>query len=412
MTRQVRPVGNDVEHLRYLELNTVAFGGVPSPPTVEDEELHGRLHDRSREFAALDGNRVVGGLFTYDLGLTLPGGAVVPAAGLAGVAVDAGSLGQGWLHRIMDAHLADARDRGEAVSLLTSSESGLYRRYGYGWASSYAVFEADAAESRLEHEVPDGRLELVTDPVAARSLAAEAYRRVANVRAGTTSRSDAWWEVVYGPERTWIGGGPQLTVLHRDGDGAPDGYLLYVADLAGGGWHGVPGGTVQVRELLGASAEVELALWDRATRVPLTRRVRWELAPVDTPVRWRMRDPRQLRTIAWRDMLWLRVLDAAALLERRSYEVDGRVAFEVHAPGGDPVGGTWTLAVSDGVGQLSPGGRPELSLDAASLGSVALGGIGVGELSAAGRVTGDRAAVARLAALLRTPVQPFSLSRF
>ena len=412
MTLQVRPVGTELEHLRYLELNTVAFGGVPSPPTVGDEELHGRLHDRSREFAALDGDRVVGGFYTYDLGLTLPGGAIVPAAGLAGVAVDGGSLGQGWLHRMLDAHLADARERGEVVSLLTSSESGLYRRYGYGWATSYAVFEADAAESRLEHEVANGRLELITDPAEARSQAAEAYRRVSTVRSGTTSRSDAWWEVVYGPERTWLGGGPQLTVIHRDTDGAPDGYLLYVADLAGGGWHGVPGGTVQVRELLGASAEVELALWDRATRVPLTRRVRWELAPVDSPVRWWMRDPRQLRTIAWRDMLWLRVLDVAALLEGRSYEVDGRVTFEVQGPDDDPVSGTWTLAVSEGVGRVSRGGRPEVSLDLASLGSVALGGIGMGELSAAGRVTGDRVAVARMAALFRTAVQPFSLSRF
>jgi predicted acetyltransferase len=242
-------------------------------------------------------------------------------------------------------------------------------------------------------------------------LTAEAYGRTATVRAGTTSRSDAWWEVVYGPERSWLGGGPQLTVVHRDAEGRPDGYLLYSTDLAGGGWHGVPRGTVHVRELLGATAEAELALWAYATRVPLTRHVRWELAPVDTPVRWRTRDPRQLRTVAWRDMLWLRVLDVAALLERRSYDLDGRVTFEVGGTD-DRVAGAWTLSVWGGVGRVTRGGRAEVSMDPAALGSVVLGGVGLGELAAAGHVSGERTAMARLAALLRSPVRPFSLSRF
>ena len=46
---------------------------------------------------------------------------------------------------------------------------------------------------------------------------------------------------------------------------------------------------------------------------------------MDEPVRWRLADPRQLRTVGIEDRLYVRILDTAAAFEARGYQ--GRAAW-------------------------------------------------------------------------------------
>lgn len=413
MSIDVRPVAGEDEHQAFLQVDAAAFGDAWRPPSPERRALDERLRDRGRELVAVDDGRVVAGCFAYDVRLTVPGGADLPVAGLAGVGVDPTRTGRGLLRRLMAAHLDDARNRGEAGSILLASESGLYRRFGYGWATSMAVYEATSRSAGLRQPVVDsGALELVADRASARGLAAEVYAELGRRVAGTVSRSDAWWDVVFGAEAGWLGGGPQLSVVHRDGDGRPDGYLLYTVKPGPADGHWTPEATVRVRELVGLDLTAQLALWDHCTRVPLTRRVRWEPAPVDTPIRWHLADPRQLRTVAAHDLLWLRVLDVAAVLQARRYDVEGRVSFQLVAPEDPLLAGAWTLDASGGGAVVRRGGDPAVVLGLPELGSAVLGGVGIGELAAAGQVLGEAGDVALLARLLATPTRPFCLSKF
>ena len=413
MAIEVRPVVDDEEHRELLRVIAGAFGSRWTEPGPERRALDDRLRDRSRELAVFDAGRIVAGCFAYDLELTLPGGRAVPVAGLAGVAVDPTRTGEGLLRRVMAAHFDDARARGEAASVLLASESGIYRRFGYGWATSVAAYEATSSAAGLRNPPQDtGSLELVDDVATARQLAAQVYASVAARVAGTTSRSAAWWEVVFGSEDSWMGGGSPLAVVHRDRSGRPDGYLLYRLEYGDSRGHWVADATLVVRELVAPDLDVELALWQFATRVPLTRRVRLELAPVDLRLRWHLADPRQLRTVASHDLLWLRPLDLVPLVECRCYDSDGRIGFHLDAPGDPELDGTWTLQAAGGSAGLERGGSATVRFGLAVLASVLLGEARVSELAAAGLVSGDPESVALLSALWATEARPFTLSKF
>lgn len=413
MTIQVRAVADDDEQQALLRVVAAAFGDQWTPPSEERRAIDDRLRRRERTLVAVEGDRILGGCFSYDLELTLPGGRAVPVAGLAGVGVDPTHTGRGLLRHLMAGQLAEFRERGEVASALLASESGLYRRFGYGQATSMAVYEATSSAAGLRDPLEDGgRIELVTDHDARRAAAVDVYAELARRRAGTMSRSEAWWDAVFATEASWLGGGPQLVVVHRDADGRPDGYLLHTVDSSGGAGHWVADGTVTVRELVGLDLGVELALWRHAISVPLTRRVRLELAPVDLRLRWHLADPRQLRTVALHDLLWVRPLDIARFLAARSYPVEGRVVVNVDQPDDPEVHGAWTIEAAGGGATVVRGGEPTVRLPLPVLATAALGEASVVELGRAGLVAGEADDVRRLSALLATEERPFCFSKF
>lgn len=66
--------------------------------------------------------------------MSLPGGAVVPIAGLTWVGVHPDSRRRGALSAMMTDHLTRSREAGTAISALHASEAAIYGRYGYGVA--------------------------------------------------------------------------------------------------------------------------------------------------------------------------------------------------------------------------------------------------------------------------------------
>ena len=85
---------------------------------------------------------------------------------------------------------------------------------------------------------------------------------------------------------SWKGGGNPFVVIHRDGDGEPDGYALYHvrSEVVDGHF----AGTVECRELEGIHWEVEAALWRYLCEIDLTDTVVAWPRPIDDPVQWRL----------------------------------------------------------------------------------------------------------------------------
>ena len=102
-----------------------------------------------RSLAAFDGTAPVGATMCFSFQLSVPGGDVLPAAGVTFVAVLPTYRRRGVLSSLMRRQLADVRDRGEPLAVLWASESVIYSRYGYGRASWGFNFTLKRGESTL-----------------------------------------------------------------------------------------------------------------------------------------------------------------------------------------------------------------------------------------------------------------------
>ena len=126
---------------------------------------------------ACAGDDVVGMAFYVDLLLTVPGGAVLPMAGVSWVCVAPTHRRRGVLramfvelHRRMAGEYPIAGLRGQ-------SEAGIYSRFGYGPASVDEKLTIDRREARFHAEVPDpGGVRVVT-PQNHRAQLEEIYER-------------------------------------------------------------------------------------------------------------------------------------------------------------------------------------------------------------------------------------------
>lgn len=103
------------------------------PPIPDDrwEQLTG-FHIADRTFGAFDGDRLVGTTTSFPAALTLPGGGIVPTAGVTFVGVRSDYRRRGALTGLTRLQLADCAARGEVFAVLHASEPVIYGRFGYG----------------------------------------------------------------------------------------------------------------------------------------------------------------------------------------------------------------------------------------------------------------------------------------
>lgn len=290
---------------------------------------------------------------------------------------------RGLLRRMMSEDLHLAKEDGIAMAALTASEGAIYGRFGYGVASFERSIKVDTtARFSLAHR-PTGSVE-IADPTALLQLAPEVFERVHQLTPGSLGRQDWYRQLASGALGRDGKEDPAIKVaLHYSADGAVDGYVSYKFL----GWDTEPY-TVEVVDLVAAGNDAYLELWQFLGAIDLVERVSWDEAPLDDPLTWALADPRCIDSSDSRDMLWLRILDAAKALEARHYPADGKLVLEVH----DSLGltaGTFALQVHSGdaaVERLPETAEADLVLDVSALSSIYLGAVCPVTLTAAGRI--------------------------
>ncbi|MCH6470510.1 GNAT family N-acetyltransferase [Sinomonas terrae] len=330
-------------------------------------------------------------------------GALVPAHLVTAVTVRTSHRRRGILRRLMTEDLARAKADGAPIAALTASEASIYRRFGFGVATAERRVTV-ATGPRFKLAVPtDGRVE-AADPGVLLNLAPVVFERAHRVTPGSIDRQDRYRHTAAG---LWDrdGGGEDRALraaLHFDVDGVPDGYVTYAFQ----GWEHEPH-TMEVRDLVAASPEAYLALWDFLGSLDLVRRIVWSEAPADDPLAWALDDARALRAEAAQDMLWLRILDVPAALEARRYGVDGALVLDV-VDGLGMAAGRYRLTVAEGVANVSraDGETPDLVLDAAELASLFVGGVRATTLREAGRISEENPGAALAAERLFAVERP------
>lgn len=358
------------------------------------------LLPRAQTWAAFDGTTIVATAATIDHGLIVPGGAVLPMAGLTAVMVRPTHRRRGLLRELMRRHQDDARARGFAIGGLWSSEASIYGRFGYGLATEGDVLEIPDART-LELAAPRelDELEWIDEPTA-RALLPAIYARSVALRPGALVRSDLWWRERRFLEAPFMRGGASLRrhVLARRGGT----YVGYVQYRQRPGWSdGLPAGKLEIVELIAVDARAEATLWQLALHVDLFPHVSWWNAPVDDVLAWSVTNSRQIRRRR-NDGLWLRVEDVAVALAARTFDGDGAVRFAVEDT-------TWELVVEGGhaVRCAPTTESAELVMSRATLGALYLGGVPASRLARANLIAGSPEALRRADRMFVSAVVPW-----
>ncbi|MEU3061948.1 GNAT family N-acetyltransferase [Streptomyces subrutilus] len=380
-TRVLQPDEWDVWY-DHLEL---AFGGVPE--SAEERGLYRSLTEAERSLGVWDGGTCVGSAGAFSFRLSVPGGALVPAAGVTMVGVAPTHRRRGVLTSLMRRQLDDVRAGGEPLAVLTASDPAIYGRFGYGQAVYGLAVEIDTARVRLD--VPPGtdevRLRLV-DPEAALADCERVYAALVPGRPGMPARQPGWERQPLLDAPSLRGSGsPLKCVVAERADGEVVGYARYrVApgwDLSGSQ------GRVEVGDLDALDPAAYAALWRYLFGIDLTWSVRAVKRPVDDPVLHLVSDVRRSQARV-RDAMYVRLVDLPAALEARAYGAALDVVLEVEDAFCPWNAGRWRLTADakGGARCVRTADPAELALTVRELGAAYLGGVALTALAGAGRV--------------------------
>jgi predicted acetyltransferase len=402
----MRPIGDD-ELERFYRTGAMSFGEDLSPESIEYDR---RWFELDRSLACFDGGDLVAtaGAFTFEL--TVPGPVAVPAAGVTWVTVLPTHRRRGLLRQMMDRQLDDVAERGEPLAVLTASEATIYGRFGYGPGTRVTKAEVRKEGAHLSSPPRVGGRIRLLDADGAKKVLPGVYDRFRRSVPGAIDCNERWWESFFtDPEKFRDGYSARYYAVHENEAGEADGYATY--RISWSNWAPErPGSSLRVRSLVATDPEVEAALFDFVLNVDLVWLLELQVRPVDDPLKWRLSDLRRYRVKSLGDWLWVRLVDIAAALSRRTYATDGGLTIEVvdgfrpansgvYRIDGGPDGATCE--------RLGRGVEPDLAMPVDILGAIYLGGVPVATLATAGRVAGSPEAVARADAMFRSTPKPF-----
>ena len=399
MSFEVRPVADNEEYRDAIHAIGQYFG---MELTDEQVERFLKVLPLERMHAAREDGRIVGGAGAFSFDLSIPGGSL-PTAGVSVVGVYPTHRRRGVLRAMMRVQLDDARDRGEPLAALWSSEETIYGRFGYGvaaWVGEISIPREYAAFVRPFEREGEARF---VDAEEAFALFPPIWAAVRSQRAGMYVRPDDWWRdrIFRDPEERREGAGPKRFIVHEL-DGPPTGYAIYRHKA--GFEAGTSTGVTQVLEAMGATAKGTENIWRYLLDIDWAAKIEASLLPPDHPLFLLLASPRRAK-YRMGDGLWVRLVDVGAALSARSYRDGQPVVLEVRDAFCDWNEGRWK--VGDGSAQLTKN-EPDLRLDADALGSAYLGGITFAQLRDALRVEElTDGAVARADDLFRTDLHPW-----
>lgn len=366
-------------------------------------DTHRPVFEPARSLLAVEGDQVIGHAGIYSRPLTVPG-AVVPAAFVTLVAVAPEHTRRGIASTLVKRQLKEVRTAGEAVAVLWASEGRIYQRFGYGLASRRMGMRIENREVSWAWPLHgDGRLR-AGRPQDLRKEMAEVYEAVRPHRPGYAGRDERWWDFLLADRASRRHGNGALRAAVHEGPSGVDGYALFRVKPH---WDdNGPRGEVTVEHTVAANAFAYQQLWSYLLQLDLTRSTSLRFGAIDEPLFDMVDEPRRLGARV-SDALWLRVVDVPAALAARRFPGGDELVIQVTDDLIPQNAGTYRLS---GARTQKPA---DITLDAAALGCLYLGGGSVAALASAGRLTELRqGAIAEADAAMRWHRAPAALEVF
>lgn len=337
----------------------------------------GYIPDRS--FGAFDGDRQVGIAISFPSSLTLPGGAMLPAAGVTAVGVRSDYRRRGALTGMMRAQLEDCAARGDVFAMLHASEPVIYGRFGYGIATLVRNVKVRSQRAVVRPEVPvAGTVRLLDNDEIIPTLKA-AYPALVSTRTGMMGRSEEWYAISL--ERR-LGDEHILVAAHFTPGGEVDGWVTYMPVDDDSDDPRANSG-LRVLDFQAADQGVVNDLWRYLVGVDLVDEITAYFRPSDDPIEELLVDNYAVRSER-DDELWVRLVDVPAALAGRTYGVAAPVVVEVVDA---------LLPGNSGRYRISPQGMtptedtPQLTVAPEELAMLYLGAYRASTLAGIGRIT-------------------------
>jgi predicted acetyltransferase len=267
-------------------------------------------------------------------------GARVRTCGIAGVAVAPEHRGQGLLQPLFEATLDAAAERGEALSTLFPTASGIYRSLGYELVSSYDTVVVPTAEL-AGVRVPDGvrtRRATSSDVPALKAV----YDAWAAAQNGPLTRTGPRFATTDQELLDGVTAVSLAVARSADGEESVVGYAIW--DRGEG--YDPTTAALQVHDLVAVSADGYRALWRMlGTHTSVAGRIRLDTSGED-PARLVL--PTATWDVVGRHPYMLRVSDpATALTGLASPGIHAEIGFAVAGDRLRSADGTYVLAVGD-----------------------------------------------------------------
>ncbi|WP_232667295.1 GNAT family N-acetyltransferase [Pseudonocardia sp. TRM90224] len=402
MTHDVNVLGND----ELAAAHNLFFGSLHFAPSDEAGLARGTAaYEPGRVLGINDGGVLAATAMSFATSTVVPGGAVVPTAGVSRVGVRADKTRRGFLSAMMRAQLDDVAARGEAFASLRASEARIYGRFGYGVATRGRDLRVRSSGRGWRPTAPAGGTVRLLERDDVIATVAELHERIALQRAGQITRRGEWWDKRFA--RRIADHGHLIAAVHTGPDG-DDGYVL--ASVAEG-HENFTERTVNVDELNAADVAATAGLWRFVLGLDLIGTATASLRPLDEPLELMLADPRDCAVTEIGDETWLRIVDVPTALAARSYGPGtDPVLIAVHDPMLEKNAGVYRITgdSAERVGPLGGPITPELECDVAALAMAYLGDRLPSQLVATGWWSApDLAAVARADALFATGVVPW-----
>ncbi|RGE23713.1 GNAT family N-acetyltransferase [Leucobacter sp. wl10] len=344
--------------------------------------------------------------------LTVPGGEL-PMWAVSEVTVAPTHRRRGIARAMLEGELRAAASAGVPMAGLTASEATIYGRYGFGPATWHARWTVDTRRAGWAGAEPSGSLQYLDREATAEALG-RLHERTRHARIGEIAGWPVRWRQLSGAKPGEPHGEGVRGVRYLDAAGEMRGAMVFRIAGSEADW---ARSRLEIRHLIGETAEARAALWRFALQHDLVGTVAAGSRPVDEPLPWLLADARAAtRTVE--DHGWLRILDLPAVLAVRRLAAPLDIVLRV----ADPLGfadGAWRVeSAADGTCRaVSAGGAPgtpgttgaeaDIEIGVAELSSLYLGGVAARSLAEAGRLRGDACAVAQLDAALRIDEEPF-----
>ncbi|GGK92580.1 putative acetyltransferase [Curtobacterium luteum] len=343
-------------------------------------------------------------------------GSTVDTQAISAVTVRPTERRRGILRAMMTHALEQGVSEGYPMASLTASEGTIYRRFGFGCAIRERAVHVRRARALPLLAPTSGVVTVVTPEWLEAGPARDVFARFDARTPGSMVRNTGTWPVALGLRGS--DGEPARDVraaVHRpEASGDVDGYVTWRVTEG----HGRDDDTVlEVVDLVYATDEAYLSLWEFLLSIDLNDVVRYRRSRLDDPIVAALGDNRAHDVDHEEDHVWLRVLDVPAVLGSRPFAVDGSLTLAVDDALGHATG-TYRLDVVDGRGTVtrtddSPVDDADVRLDVADLGALLIGSVSPVTLAAAGLVrAADPAAVTRLRAMLLPARTPHGITYF
>ncbi|MGH1490194.1 MAG: GNAT family N-acetyltransferase [Acidimicrobiales bacterium] len=369
-----------------------AFGDGP-------DSMTGSANRAEWTLCAFDGSQLAASFITIPFTMRLNGEAM-KMGGVSGVATHPEYRRRGLMRRLMTEATLEMREQGQTVAALWASQAAIYQRFGYSIGSvsrRYAVdsvdisfFDGDGGSSTVEWLSVEAGFDAV------RAL----YIAFIAERTGYLHRSRALWAAGVLEERP--DEGPVHIALSRDGDGQPNGYMVYTL-RAGKVAHRARSQELVIRDLGWLTLDAYRSLWSYVARHDLVGRAVWATAPADDPAEELFSEPRMLHTEDG-EGAWFRVIDVEAALSGRGYSQAGQVTLRLPEDDLAPWNaGTYTIETDGEETTVARStGEPDAVVPVKAMASLFSGYRSARRLRSWGLLSADDSAVDRLDRLFET----------